>query len=163
MADKRIPDLTPAGPLSGGDLLEVWQSVVSTKATLSDIITAVIAAIPAPFDNMDEALLNITAATSIDMTSVGTARIVNLSSSNPAETIDNITNFSATARLYFRARPGLDVTFNDTSISGGNMHLMAPSLTIIGNKWGMIMFETRVNPINGFKEFYQLTFIDQYV
>jgi hypothetical protein len=163
MANKRIPDLTPAGSLSAGDLFEVWQSVVSAKVPLSAIITAVAATIPTPYDNMNEASLNITGATSINMTSVGTARIVNLSSSNPAQTIDNITNFSDNARIYFRARPGLDVTFNDTSVGAGNMHLMAPSLTILGNKWGTIMFETRVNPISGFKEFYQLTFIDQYV
>lgn len=159
MANKKISALTPAGPLVGTEEIELNQSGVSVRSTVNDVA----ALAPPGYDNMDEASLNISAATAINMTSIGTARIVNLSSSNATETIDNITNFSDNARLYFRARPGLDVTFNDASVAGGNMHLMAPSLTIIGDKWGIILFETRVNPINGFKEFYQLTFIDQYV
>ena len=91
---------------------------------------------------MAEASLNVTGLTTIDLAGI-TAPIVNLVSTNATEVIDNVTNFLNPSRVTFRAEAGLDITFNDKAINGGNLRLAGPEMPIYGTNGGELRLETR--------------------
>jgi hypothetical protein len=110
--------------------------------------------------SLTETTIDITGLTTINLTGLNNFGIINLTSSNPTETINIISNISTTQNYIFYPAAGLAVTFNDLSIGGigANLKLAAPSLTADGTYFGYLSIQKRTALGNCF----QTGFLDVY-
>ncbi len=100
---------------------------------------------PASGGGTTETTIDITGLTTIDLSGFNNFSVINLTSTNPTETINIISNVNTTQNYIFYPEVGLAVTFNDLSIGGvgANLKLAAPSLTADGTYYGYLSIQKR--------------------
>lgn len=158
MSNKKISQLTPAGPLVGTEEIELNQSAVSVKTTIDDISTFITSSIVT--GGIQRINQDITGSTTVSLAGTSGTVAVDLYSSGGTEIINAISNFSNVdiVYLFIRIPTALDITFNDSStVSGGNIKLFATPLLALGLGFGFLKLVKRGSI------FYQEVFIDQYV
>jgi hypothetical protein len=105
-----------------------------------------------------EATVNVTSDT-IDLASVGDATIINLVFSDPNQEVKSIINYDSNRKITLRPDVAASPTFVDESNTlGGNLKLAAPTLQLIGERFGFLTLEKRNNDY-----FFEVNFIDQYM
>jgi hypothetical protein len=83
---------------------------------------------------LQEGTLDITGLTTIDLTSVSDKDVVNLTSTNSAETIDSITGIASGKVVRLQPASGLTVTFTGTSVaSAGAGDIVLPTSDFVAN------------------------------
>lgn len=115
------------------------------------------------FNPIAETTLDITGLTAIDMTGLANYGIINLTSANPAETINKINNLTANQQYVFRPANGLQITWNDKSTLGpgvGNLRLSNGAIIVDGSKEGFMVLQRRTFGVNTY--FYSREYLDVY-
>lgn len=114
-----------------------------------------------PF-NVSETTLDITGLDYIDLTGIDNYGIVNLTSSNPSETVVRILNSTTNAPKVFRPASGLEVIFEDLNLLsvGANMKMPNDSIAINGTGFGYITIQRRT--ILPGARFFALNYLDTY-
>lgn len=96
----------------------------TTDITIADGIARTNQRFVDGFSNMTATLV-ITGLTTANIGSIFWAGNITLSSTNPVETLDNITNMNGNHDVTFEPEAGLVVTFDDQSVAAGNIYLPA--------------------------------------
>lgn len=105
------------------------------------------------------ATIDITGLDDIDMTGNTLNGIINLTSTNPTETINTISNAATLFPYIFRPEPGLLITWNDVLTNPlANLKLQGPALTTDGTNFGYLELQRRTIAGN----FYGREYVDQY-
>lgn len=104
---------------------------------------------------LTETTIDITGLSTIDLTAASGYDIINLTSTNPIETILGLTGYATNKNFTLRPAVGLTLSFADDQVTF-LMRLISPSVLIDGTNYGYIEFQKRGS------RYYQKQFMDSY-